>query len=102
VPAWWLNLLALLVILLTIVPVWRWARLHIHQVVYAQDAADVEVIGQINASLDGARWQPSVLTTIAEPIARPLAAIVSGRRNSSANPWLRLCNLGRAIPKMVL
>jgi len=58
------------VILLTIVPVWRWARLHIHQVVYAQDAADVEVIGQINASLDGARWQPSVLTTIAEPIAR--------------------------------
>jgi hypothetical protein len=57
------------VILLTIVAVWRWARLHVHQVAYAQDDANVEVIGQINASLDGARWQPSVLTTIAETIA---------------------------------
>ncbi len=71
-PPWWLNLLALLVILLTIVPVWRWARLHVHHVVYAQDDASVDVIGQINASLDVAHSRPSVLTTVAETIARSM------------------------------
>lgn len=71
-PAWWLNILALLVVGLTIVPVWRWVRPRVHQIVYAQDDIGIDMIGQINASLDASHAQPSLLASVAETIARTM------------------------------
>jgi signal transduction histidine kinase len=71
-PSWLLNLIALLVLLATAGPVWRWARLRVHHVVYAQDEASVDMIEQLNASLDIGRSQSSVLAAVAETIARTI------------------------------
>lgn len=72
VITWLLNVVALLVLLLTFKPVWAWVRPRVHHVVYAPDEASVEALAKINASLDVAHAQPSVLATVAETIARTM------------------------------
>lgn len=65
-----LNLLALVVLIVTYKPVWRWVQPRVHHVVYAADEPNIDVIGQISNTLAGAPSDSSMLATIAETIAQ--------------------------------
>jgi two-component system NarL family sensor kinase len=67
---WFLNLLALLVLVSTLKPVWNWVQPRVHHLVYAIDAPQLEIIGQMSDSLALTSPEESMLSTIAETIAR--------------------------------
>ena len=70
ITAWALNILAVLVLAVTIRPVWRWAQPRVHHLVYAMDDPQLEMIGQMSDSLASASPEESMLSTITETIAR--------------------------------
>ena len=68
--AWALNILAVLVLAATIKPVWNWVQPRVHHLVYALDTPQLEMIGQMSDSLASASPEESMLSTVAETIAR--------------------------------
>src|SRR4051794_25611884 len=48
---WFLNVLALVLLFLTMKPVWRWIQPRVHDIVYGIDAPNIEVIGKISDAL---------------------------------------------------
>lgn len=72
VLVWWLNWLALLVILLTIRPVYRWVRGGIHDLIYGQHENPYPVIVQLNQHLENMSSPHAILPTIAATIAQTL------------------------------
>lgn len=70
VTTWMLNILAVLVLAATLKPVWNWAQPRVHHLVYALDDPQLEIIGQMSDSLALTSPEESMLSTIAETIAR--------------------------------
>ena len=70
VTTWILNILAVLVLVATLKPVWNWAQPRVHHLVYALDDPQLEIIGQMSDSLASTSPEESMLSTIAETIAR--------------------------------
>jgi nitrate/nitrite-specific signal transduction histidine kinase len=70
VATWSLNILAVAVLAATLKPVWNWVQPRVHHLVYAMDDPRLEMIGQMSDSLATASPEESVLSTIAETIAR--------------------------------
>lgn len=70
VATWSLNILAVAVLAATLKPVWNWVQPRVHHLVYAMDDPRLEMIGQMSDSLAAASPEESVLSTIAETIAR--------------------------------
>ena len=67
---WLLQLLAAVVLLLTVLPVWRWVQPRVHHVVYAADEPASDALGQMSDTLARAPANASMLATIAETIAQ--------------------------------
>ncbi len=67
---WLLNLLAIVVLALTLKPVWNWVQPRLYHVVYDINIPQIEIIGQMSDSLTAASSDPSMLGTIAETIGR--------------------------------
>lgn len=65
---WLLNAVALMVLFLTFKPVWRWVQPRIHDLVYAVDDPNIDMIGQINDALAYTTLDTFHLTAIAETI----------------------------------
>jgi two-component system NarL family sensor kinase len=65
---WLLNGVALVVLLVTWKPVWRWVQPRIHHVVYAVEDPKIEVIGRMSAVLMSTSPDASMLAMIAETI----------------------------------
>jgi two-component system NarL family sensor kinase len=68
-PALWLlNALALIVLFLTITPVWRWVQPRVHDIVYGVDAPQIDVIGQLSDALAYTSLDAVHLIALAETI----------------------------------
>jgi signal transduction histidine kinase len=65
---WLVNGLALVVLLLTVRPIWRWAQPRVHDIVYGVDDPNVDVIGQISDALAYTTLDTAQLAALAETI----------------------------------
>ena len=88
---WWLNLIALLIIVPTFLPVHGWLRRSVNQVVYGQHDNPYALLAQINAHLytdsDPAALLPTITATIAATLKLPYVAVeanVSAERRSGS------------------
>ena len=71
-PSWWLNLVALALIALTLLPVNRWLREHINDLVYAQHDNPYLLIAKVNHQLQTMTTPQFTLPILAETIASEL------------------------------
>ncbi len=71
-PPWWLNLIALMLIAATILPVTRWLRNRINDLVYAQHDDPYALMTRINSQLQEMTNAALTLPVLAETIAREL------------------------------
>ncbi len=71
-PPWWLNLLALAVIVLTFLPVYHWIRARVNDLVYSQHDNPYPALAQLNMHLESTNAPHSILPTIAQTIAHTL------------------------------
>ena len=69
---WWLNLIALLSVVLTFWPVRGWLRRGANQVVYGQHDNAYAVIAQLNQRLDAVQAPAPIASTVAATIAATL------------------------------
>jgi signal transduction histidine kinase len=76
---WWLNLLAMLIIVLTFLPVHGWLRRSVNQLVYGQHDNPYAMLAQFNHSLDGSAAAevllPAIAATLAATLKLPYVAI---------------------------
>ena len=70
ITAWVLNTLAVMVLAATFKPIWNWTQPRVHHLVYAMDDPQLAIIGQMSDSLASTSPEDSMLSTIAETIAR--------------------------------
>ncbi|MCB0165742.1 MAG: GAF domain-containing sensor histidine kinase [Anaerolineae bacterium] len=70
VTTWVLNILVVAVLAATLKPVWNWVQPRVHHLVYAMDDPQLEMMGQMSDSLASTSPEESMLSTIAETIAR--------------------------------
>ncbi len=71
-PPWWLNALALAVIVPTLPPVYRWVRAGVRELVYSSHEDTYPVLAQLGQSLETSPSPQSILPTMAETIAQTL------------------------------
>jgi two-component system NarL family sensor kinase len=71
-PPWWLNLIAFLVIAATFLPVYRWVRGSVRELIYSQQGNPFPAMSQLNQYLDASLSPHDILPTIVETIARTL------------------------------
>ncbi len=71
-PPWWVNIIALIPIAATILPMTRWLRNRINDLVYAQHDDPYTLITKINSQLQGMTNTQLTLPILAETIAREL------------------------------
>ncbi|MFN8474297.1 MAG: GAF domain-containing sensor histidine kinase [Anaerolineae bacterium] len=71
-PPWWLNLIALAAIAATILPVTRWLRSRVNDLVYAQHDDPYALMTRINAQLQEMTNPALTLPTLAETVGREL------------------------------
>jgi two-component system NarL family sensor kinase len=71
-PPWWLSLLALLAIASTFLPVYRWVRTSVREIVYNQQDSSHPALTQLNQYLEASSAPDDILPTIVETIARTL------------------------------
>lgn len=71
-PPWWLNLLALVIIAGTFLPVYRWVRVSVRELVYNQQDPSHPALTQLNQYLESSSSPDDILPTIVETIARTL------------------------------
>lgn len=71
-PPWWLSLLAVALIVLSLVPVSRWFRYRINDLVYAQHDNPYLLIANVNHLLQAMTTPQSTLPILAEMIASVL------------------------------
>jgi signal transduction histidine kinase len=78
-PPWWLNLIAFAIIALTFLPVTRWLRDHINDLVYAQHDNPYALVSTVNqqlqAMINPQLMLPALLETIARELQLPYVAI---------------------------
>jgi two-component system NarL family sensor kinase len=71
-PTWWQNLVALTPIVLTFLPVHRWVRGRVRELVYSYHENPYPVLIQLNQQFDSTPTPEGILPTIAETIAHTL------------------------------
>ena len=71
-PPWWLNLIAFILIALTALPVYRWARRGVRDLVYSQHENPYPALAQISQRLESTPSPQTILPAIAETIAHTL------------------------------
>ncbi len=71
-PSWWLNLIALVLIAVTFLPVYRWVRVSVRELIYSQQDNPYPALTQLNQYLESSPSPHDILPTIAETIARAL------------------------------
>ena len=71
-PPWWLNLVAFALIALTFLPVYRWARRGVRDLIYGQHENPYPVISQLSQRLESSPTPHAILPAIAETIAQTL------------------------------
>ncbi len=67
---WALYIVAVVILAVTLKPVWNWVQPRMHHLVYAMEDPQLEMIGQMSDSLASASPEASMLSTTAEAIAR--------------------------------
>jgi two-component system, NarL family, sensor kinase len=81
---WWAHVIAVALIAVTIVPLWRWLRLTVDDVVYGHLGGGYEAITELNRQIDVATPtdptgpDPSLAAMIARTLNVPYVAIVDG------------------------
>lgn len=68
-PPWWINLIAFLIIALTFLPVYRWARRGVHDLIYSQYENPFPALAQLSQRLESTSSPQAILPAIAETIA---------------------------------
>ncbi len=71
-PPLWVSLIACVPIGLTIVPIYRWVRVGVNELLYALHDNEYGVVSQLNQQLDASMSPDAILPAIAETIARTL------------------------------
>lgn len=71
-PPWWLNLLALVIIAATFLPVYRWVRASVRELIYSQPDHSHPALTRLNQYLESSPSPDDILPTIVETIARTL------------------------------
>lgn len=71
-PPWWMNLLALVLSAPTFLPVYRWLRTGVRELVYSQQEHPYPTLTRLNRQLDQAPTPQTMLANIAETIALAL------------------------------
>lgn len=71
-PPWWLSLLALVVIAVTFLPVYRWVRASVRQLIYSQQDNPYPALTRLNQYLETSPSPHDILPTILETIAQTL------------------------------
>lgn len=87
-PSWWLNLVALALIALTLLPVNRWLRDHIKDLVYAQHDNPYLLIAKVNHQLQAMTNPQFTLPIVAETIASVLQLPYVAIETTHADPSL--------------
>jgi two-component system, NarL family, sensor kinase len=86
---WWAHVIAIALIAVTIVPVWRWLRLTVDDVVYGHLGDGYTAITELNRQIDlaaptgPARIDSSLAAMIARTLNVPYVAIVDGETETS-------------------
>jgi len=98
-PPWWLNLSAIIAIALTFIPVHRWVRAGVHELIYSHQENPYPALTQINQHFDSTLAPNSILPTIAGTIARalklPYAEIEAQARDTSGAPAPQVAAFGK-------
>jgi two-component system NarL family sensor kinase len=71
-PPWWRNLIALILIALTFLPMYRWIRVRVRALIYGQHENPFPALVQLHQHFDSTPSPHSILPTIAETIAQTL------------------------------
>lgn len=71
-PPWWINLIAFVIIALTFLPVYRWARRGVRDLIYGQHENPYPAIAQLSQRLEASPSPHAILPAIAETIAQTL------------------------------
>jgi signal transduction histidine kinase len=71
-PPWWLNLLAIILIALTFLPVYRWVRASVRDLIYGQHDNPYPALAQLNQYLESTPSPQAILPVIAETMAHTL------------------------------
>ncbi|MCC7020232.1 MAG: GAF domain-containing sensor histidine kinase [Ardenticatenales bacterium] len=89
-PPLWLNLSALAAVAATILPVARWLREGVHDIVYAQHDDPYALIGKVNAALQHMVKEqttlPAVVRMVAADLRLPYVVIETAARGRAARP----------------
>lgn len=91
---WWLNLIAFVVMAATFLPVYRWIRVRVRELIYSQQGNPFPAMTQLNqyleASLSPHDIHPTIVETIARTLKLPYVAIelqpLSHNLNSQPDP----------------
>ena len=87
-PPWWLNLLAFVLIAVTFLPVTRWLRDHINDLVYAQHDDPYILISKVNQQLQVMTTPQLTLPMLTEIIANVLKLPYVAIETTQADPRL--------------
>lgn len=71
-PPWWINLLAFVVIAAAFLPVYRWVRGSVQELIYSQQDTSHPALTRLNRYLESSPSPNDILPTIAETFARAL------------------------------
>lgn len=71
-PPWWINLIAFVIIALTFLPVYRWARRGVRDLIYSQHDNPYPALAQLSQRLETSPSPDAILPAIAETIAQTL------------------------------
>lgn len=71
-PPWWQNLIAFALIALTFLPVYRWTRRGVHDLVYSQHGNPYPALAQLSQRLESTPSPQAILPAITETIAQTL------------------------------
>jgi two-component system, NarL family, sensor kinase len=87
-PPWWMNLIALLVSLPTFLPVYRWLRAGVRELIFSQQEHPYPALERLNQHLEAAPSPQLLLPNIAETIARALKLPYLEIETSQSGPGL--------------
>jgi two-component system, NarL family, sensor kinase len=71
-PPWWLNMIAVVLIAISFLPVYRWVRAGVREFVYGQHENRYPALTQLSQRLESTPSPQTILPTIAETIAHTL------------------------------
>ncbi len=100
-PVWWLNVIPLAVLLITALPVYRWLRRGVNQLVYGQHDDPYGVLTRLNQPLAVPTSPATLLPTLAQTVAATLRLpYVAIETQASSGPLV--AEHGRPLPGLDL